>query len=160
VRGRCSATTKARAESRKVPSASRTTAAADLGAHTALLQYLQVDCALPKDFVPDLPKCFFETKTPTLFCLDYALCSATTKARAESRKVPSASRTTAAADLGAHTALDACDFVNPLAQRLIARCVDVRKHIDKAVGSYVLPEVSSFIYTNFASNELCTIATL
>jgi hypothetical protein len=72
------------------------------------------------------------------------------------------------------------DVAHPLAQRLIARCVDVRKHIDKAVGSYVLPEfkdylkmkqglrilnkldahVSSFIYTNFASNELCTIATL
>lgn len=140
----------------------------EIGNAPPTLQYLQVDCALPKDFVPDLPKCFFETKTPTLFCLDYAFNGRSQPYNAEQHpmqyvrldRLPQlSSKRSELSDFllslsslrciflarELYDSADTCDFVNPLAQRLIARCVDVRKHIDKAVGSYVLPGFKDYL---------------
>lgn len=133
-----------------------------------MLQYLHVDCAMTEDRVPDLPKCFFDTETPTLFCLDHAFNCRLRPYNAEQHPMqyvclswlpPSSSNSSALSHFllslsslrciflayESHDSAGTRAYVGSLTRCLRDKGVDVRRHSTKYLITPVLPEFEDYI---------------
>lgn len=140
----------------------------EIGHSPPTLQYLQVDCATSTGRVPDLPKRFFSSETPTLFCLDYVFIRRSEPYTAEQHPMQyvclnwlplSYSKRSSLGDFllslrslrclflaqELYDSAGTCIFVDSLAQRLVAKHVDVRKHSNRDLACPVLPEFEDYI---------------
>lgn len=146
----------------------------EIGNPPPTLQYLQVDCVLPEECVPHLPKCFFEIETPTLFCLDYAFNCRPQPYDTEQHPMqdvrldwlpPLSSKGSALSDFllslsslrciflaqELYNSVDTRTFVESLSECLTKKQVDIRKHADSHVVDPVLPEFEDYIKSKQAT---------